>query len=211
MLLKSLLLIEIIQLALPILGTPLGRIVQRSSMGSISSVHRAQPNHFIKRAVIEELEAASEAKSTSQTSENSKRLRLLPIEPSSRDTSKGGGTVNKKPTAYKSTWDATPSSSRATSSRYKTISSSHAKYASSGLELEPRPQVIDAILGPERQQVRSKKNSLQDNLFDGSGTSLLDLLMNSVRRLKNKLSNHSIAEKKPERVKLASPSTTRGD
>ncbi|KAH9457048.1 hypothetical protein MJO29_011036 [Puccinia striiformis f. sp. tritici] len=210
MLLKSLLLLEIILLALPIYGTPLG--VQRSSTGSIASAHRAQPNHFIKRSVLEKMEAFNAA-STLPTGESSKTLRLLPqshIESSSRDASKGGGTVNKKPTAYRSTWDAAPSSNKATPSRYETILSSRAKYASSG-KLELSPEVIDAILGPERKQVPSKTSSIRDNLSDGSGPSTVDRLMKSARRLKNKLSNPSIAEKNPERVKLLSPSTTRGD
>ncbi|POW12670.1 hypothetical protein PSHT_08019 [Puccinia striiformis] len=167
MLLKSLLLLEIILLALPIYGTPLG--VQRSSTGSIASAHRAQPNHFIKRSVLEKMEAFNAA-----------------------------STLPTEPTAYRSTWDAAPSSNKATPSRYETILSSRAKYASSG-KLELSPEVIDAILGPERKQVPSKTSSIRDNLSDGSGPSTVDRLMKSARRLKNKLSNPSIAEKNPER------------
>ncbi|KAI9621524.1 hypothetical protein KEM48_007657 [Puccinia striiformis f. sp. tritici PST-130] len=140
MLLKSILFIEIIQLALPTFGSPLGRTVQSSSAGSIASAHRAQPNHFIKRGEIQEVEAFKAA-STPHA---------------------GEGIVNEKPTAYKPTLDVTPSSGRATSPNTKSIPSTSTQHASSGKLEDSSTEVMNDILG-SGQRFRSNTKTLQDH------------------------------------------------
>ncbi|KAH9457047.1 hypothetical protein Pst134EA_020946 [Puccinia striiformis f. sp. tritici] len=146
MLLKSILFIEIIQLALPTFGSPLGRTVQSSSAGSIASAHRAQPNHFIKRGEIQEVEAFKAA-STPHA---------------------GEGIVNEKPTAYKPTLDVTPSSGRATSPNTKSIPSTSTQHASSGKLEDSSTEVMNDILG-SGQRFRSNTKTLQDHWLSQIG------------------------------------------
>ncbi|KAH9445215.1 hypothetical protein Pst134EA_031614 [Puccinia striiformis f. sp. tritici] len=148
MLLKSILFIEIIQLALPTFGSPLGRTVQSSSAGSIASAHRAQPNHFIKRGEIQEVEAFKAA-STPHA---------------------GEGIVNEKPTAYKPTLDVTPSSGRATSPNTKSIPSTSTQHALSGKLEDPSPEVMNDMIG-SGQGFRSNTKTLQDHWLSQIGAS----------------------------------------
>ncbi|POW01150.1 hypothetical protein PSTT_12655 [Puccinia striiformis] len=138
MLLKSILFIEIIQLALPTFGSPLGRTVQSSSAGSIASAHRAQPNHFIKRGEIQEVEAF-----------------------------KAASTPHAEPTAYKPTLDVTPSSGRATSPNTKSIPSTSTQHASSGKLEDPSPEVMNDMIG-SGQGFRSNTKTLQDHWLSQS-------------------------------------------